>query len=242
VTRSWARLTWQAPGDPAELAGDLAHRLGVVAEAAAGGGGELVVDLGTAPLFLVPWRREGPMDDPVAGGRLVLEPEPGGAIEAGTREPGVGRVVLFLGIAWATVELDRAEVELEDWLGSVTPGNDAAAALDEPHLGARARVRPSDGLPGAWVVLIEPSTEGPTSAALARHGEGPAALYLAAVHGLAAWSSAARGRGATLSPVADGPLGRSVRVSGGSFTGPQLIVVDTGTVPIGAEPPGTIGA
>jgi hypothetical protein len=49
-------------------------------------------------------------------------------------------------------------------------------AAPDDALGARARI---DTRTHPHVILLEPSTEGRLAAALARHGEGPLALYLA---------------------------------------------------------------
>lgn len=115
-------------------------------------------------------------------------------------------------IGWATVELDRAERELE--------GTAAVDLPDDPLLGARCRrvERPD----GTEVVLLEPLTEGPLAAALARHGEGPLALYLVAAAG------APDGAGSgdySLSGPADGPLGPERRVVVGPRDGPFVLLV-----------------
>ena len=73
----------------------------------------------------------------------------------------------LVGIGWATVDIERTVAGL--------PGVDVRAAADDELLGARAW-RTSSG-PVA-LVLLEPNTEGRLAAALARRGEGIAALYL----------------------------------------------------------------
>ncbi len=79
---------------------------------------------------------------------------------------GVPRLV---GIGWATVDIERTLADL-----AVAT---AHATDDDELLGARAwRV---DGSPVA-LLLLEPVTEGRLAAALARRGEGIAALYLVA--------------------------------------------------------------
>jgi hypothetical protein len=228
----WARLTWQVP-DPAVFAPALAARLDIAAQPGAGlASGAWTIDLGSARLEIRSWLRESAADHPLPGGRLVLEPVPGGEPtpeeeggrdEVGEVGSGTGpRGLRLAGLGWATVELDRAADELGMWLG------DAAApdAID-PLLGARARVRAAGGLPGDTVLLLEPSTEGRLAATLARDGEGPAALYLQPVEGLRAWAAAARARGLTLSARRVGPLGGSVLVAGGPLAGPHLVIVDT---------------
>jgi hypothetical protein len=82
-----------------------------------------------------------------------------------------------IAVGWATVDLDRMERDFND----AYPGS-AISSLDLPDdvlLGARCRrIRPGvSGVP--TVVLVEPSTEGRLAATLARHGEGPAAIWLA---------------------------------------------------------------
>jgi hypothetical protein len=204
----WARLTWQA-ADPAAHAAELARRLG----------GDLA---GTA-FHIVPWQRESASDDPHPGGRLVFEPATGeaGAVIAaspGDAEPGLR----LAGIGWATVELDRAEAELAEWLVAEAP---TAMDVAEPLVGARARPRRTDGLPGGTLVLLEPTTEGRLAASLVRDGEGPCTLYLRAPAGLDAWVAAARRRGVTVSAKRKGPLGTGVLVPGPDRAGPHVIVV-----------------
>jgi hypothetical protein len=113
-------------------------------------------------------------------------------------------------IGWATVELDRAERELG--YARTAP---ATPDLEEPLLGARARLI-SD------LLILEPSTEGPLAAALARHGEGPLALYLVGPSEALARVQAA---GFRLSPSARGPLGPERRVIVGPRDGPFLLLV-----------------
>jgi hypothetical protein len=75
----------------------------------------------------------------------------------------------LLAIGWATVDWERVAAEL---------GQTALEPADpEPALGARAwRARTGS----IDLVLLEPSTEGRLAGFLARHGEGLAALYVAA--------------------------------------------------------------
>lgn len=105
----------------------------------------------------------------------------------------------------------------------------------------------TDGLPGERMVLAEPETEGLLAAALARHGEGPCALYLRAPQGLDVWLRAARARGVSLSPRRTGPLGRSVLAPGGfpaavTSGGPQIIVIDDPQASSAPAPSGTIAS
>ncbi len=99
-------------------------------------------------------------------------------IDVGVKPANPRRVELdvpLVAIGWATVELDR-------W-ASFAP----APAADDTLLGARcaivadaAALSASPAASSVPVALLEPSTEGRLAAFLARHGEGPAVLYLAA--------------------------------------------------------------
>lgn len=232
----WARLTWQA-ADPVALAADLEQRLGP------GGGSVAVPAVGRVmrlvggDLVLVSWRREAADDDPHPAGRLIFEPlevdapgilSPAEAAAGATVAPLAEPRFRLAGVGWATVELDRAEAELDPWLEDAperTTGAFDVPDVPEPHLGARTRVRPSPNLPGDLLVLAEPATEGRLAASLARDGEGPCVLYLAPAEGLRAWLAAAAERGIAVSAVRRGPLGRSVLI-GGARSGPHLVVVD----------------
>ena len=226
--RLWARLTWQA-ADPGTLAADLARRLGVVAEPQAWQDDAFTIPLGNATLEVVGWRPESPSDDPLPGGRLVFEGVPGGLAQP---PPAEMPPFVLAGVGWATVDLDRAESELEEWLAGEAP--DPSTDSPDPVLGARARLRAADGLPGAELALLEPTTEGRLAASLARDGEGPCALYVHPAMGLSAWLAGARDRGVGTSTIEDGPFGPSVLVVGGPVAGPHLLIVD--------RPPGTIRA
>jgi hypothetical protein len=222
----WARLTWQVP-DPAAFAAALEARLRVHAVAGAMSDRRLV-DLGAALLEIRPWVRESPADVPRAGGRLMLEPVPGGEASPDEAEPDVRRPLRLVGVGWATVELDRAEDALGMWLGEAAGDGAAGRWRDvvDPLLGATARVRPSGGLPGDAFVLLEPNTEGRVAASLVRDDEGPCALYLRPADGLPAWAAAARARGVRMSVRRAGPLGTAALVAGGPPAGPHLLVVD----------------
>lgn len=81
-----------------------------------------------------------------------------------------------IGRGWATVELERAAVELA---GDLLRGSSFVPAARSDALGARClRGRAGDGT--SWIVLLEPDTEGPISGFLARHGEGWAATWIEA--------------------------------------------------------------
>jgi hypothetical protein len=218
--RQWAHLTWQA-ADPGEFAAELGRQLGIEIEPHPEAPGSFVLDLGMATVEIVAWQRETPDDDPSPSGRLVFEPLPGGA-----PKPRIESLpdLLLAGVGWATVELDRAESELAEWLAGEPPDPDDD--VTDAHLGARARVRDADGLPGDTMVLLEPTTEGRLAASLVRDGEGPCALYLWAPLGIDAWIAAAKGRGVVVSTRAAGPFGEAVLIPGRGPAGPHLVVVE----------------
>jgi hypothetical protein len=74
-------------------------------------------------------------------------------------------------VGWATVELDRAALEL---MAMLEVGTTFEPASGSQALGARCRVgRARQGMGEApLVVLLEPSTEGRLAGLLARRGEG----------------------------------------------------------------------
>ena len=86
----------------------------------------------------------------------------------------------ILAVGWAVVETERAATEL---------GGDWVPEPDDRLLGAS--VRRSTGRP-TEILLLEPNREGRLAGALARHGEGPIALYLGAVDGAGAGPSRLR--------------------------------------------------
>ncbi len=78
-------------------------------------------------------------------------------------------------IGWATVESERAEVELALALG--TRLGSFADAPDDLLLGARCRL--AAGGPAPFLAVLEPMTEGRLAGSLARLGEGPVAVWFA---------------------------------------------------------------
>jgi hypothetical protein len=227
----WARLTWQA-ADAAALAREVGERLGVVPRPGGLVRGAFLLRLGNADLEVRPWVSEGPADTPRREGRLMLEPVPNGepAPDASPADP-----VVLHALGWSTVELGRAEAELDPWLGAAAPG--PRERLDT-LLGARVVLRRGAGLPGAWTALLEPSTEGRTAASLARDGEGPAALYLRPAAGFDAWTA---GNGSRSPSVGDGPFGRQLLLPG-ALTGPHLVLTEGRDPSGGVSGPGTISA
>jgi hypothetical protein len=250
------RLTWQVV-DPPGMAADLARRLGVgPPRPLPAVPGSFAIDLGTTDLELVPWRPETLDDAPQAAGRLVLEPDlepdrepvreadldPDLEPDREVAEPagdGVprpapigGRLSMrLMAVAWATVDLERAMTELAAWL---RPDRPLPPGLprdgEDSHLGARTRLARTALWPDVSLVLTEPVTEGLVAASLARHDEGPCAIYVSPAGGLDAWLAAARRRSVPVSARRDGPFGQSVVVPGplagrDGIAGPHVLVV-----------------
>jgi hypothetical protein len=135
-----------------------------------------------------------------------------------------------LALGWATVELERAAIELGAALH--IPVDRFGEADDDELLGARCRVA-SAALPGGRsLVVLEPSTEGRLAATLARVGEGPSAIWLM-VDDLSATATAARVVGTAVSLERTGPLGVERLLLGGPIHGPHRLLLG---------PPGTIRA
>lgn len=124
---------------------------------------------------------------------------------------GRGDAPRLLALGLATVDLERAA----DALGGLVE-----RLPDDRLLGARA-ARPAE--PG--ILLLEPATEGRLAAALARRGEGPAAVYLEVdERRLAEVAARLREQGETMTEGA-GPFGRQHLVRGGPPWGPGLVLV-----------------
>lgn len=124
-----------------------------------------------------------------------------------------------MAIGWATVESERAEVELAQALGpSVGPFEDAP---DDDLLGARCRT--AAGRPIPFLTILEPTTEGRLAGSLARLGEGPVAV----------WFTMEPLPADGLSATADGPFGPERLVVGGPRDGRLLLLLDgrPGTIP-----------
>lgn len=134
-----------------------------------------------------------------------------------------------IAVGWATVELDRAVTELAAALR--IPSGRFADAPDSPSLGARCLVA-ADFLQGVIsLAVLEPNTEGWLAATLARHDEGPAAVWLA-VEDLADAVAALRRAGGHLSQPQAGPFGVERLILGGSIHGPHRLLVERpGTIP-----------
>jgi hypothetical protein len=147
---------------------------------------------------------------------------------ASSASPAVVAGLVRLATIVATVELERALAGL---------GRSAAAALDDPLLGA-AVVLVDDPIAGRLAVA-EPTTEGRLAATLARHGEGPCGQYLSlpdppTADALDAFRRRATAEGVAISRVESGPFGPSVLVLSGPVTGPHLIVAGFRPLPSGS--------
>ena len=135
----------------------------------------------------------------------------------------------ILAVGWATVELDRAALELASVL---LPGTSFQPGPPSEHLGARCRL--GWDAPAfvqelaAIVVLLEASTEGRLAATLARHGEGWCATWASGAAETA--ESAESAPGGRLSVVKSGPLGPERLLLGDPASGPHRLVVETATI------------
>lgn len=128
-----------------------------------------------------------------------------------------------IALGWATVELERTTHELGAALG--LPPERFTLAAPTPTLGAICRVA-RDALPsGLALVLLEPSTEGRLTGWLARHGEGPAAVWLAVASASAA-VAALRGTGVVTSAERAGPFGPERLLLDGPISGLYRFVVE----------------
>ena len=171
------------------------------------------------------------VESPDGGDRLALEPAPAAAERTGPEGP-VDVALDLLAVGWGTVDLDRAAAEFP--MAAFEP------AAADPLIGAYARRSTGDGR----LVLLEPNTEGRLSATLARWGEGPVALYLAARGPDRPFGGAVSIGAGVVSTVRDGPFGPSVLFLGGPITGPHVVVVLGVVAGYGTDPrpAGTIGA
>jgi hypothetical protein len=124
----------------------------------------------------------------------------------------------ILAVGWATVESERAATAL---------GGEWRPAPRDALLGASVQRSTGREPP---ILLLEPDSEGRLAGALARHGEGPIALYLRADGKTADERGLAQAR----TRAGAGPLGRQWLVLAGPPAGPFLLLVD-GPAPPDAE-------
>jgi hypothetical protein len=144
----------------------------------------------------------------VAGGQEILA-------RATPENPALEGATL-VAIGWATIEIERAERELDAAIGE---GGSWADASRDVLLGARAAVYRAVAAKRPRLVVLEADTEGRLAASLARRGEGVAAVYVTVRRG------AVLAAGAFGIP-AGGPLGRGRRVARGGIGEPSIIVLD----------------
>ena len=148
-------------------------------------------------------------------------------VEAGTDGwPAIAVQAIALG--WATVDLDRAAVDVAAALGIAA--DRFVDATESSWLGSRCRVA-SDVLPGAMsLALLEPAREGRLAATLARRGEGPCATWLAMAD-LPSATAALRLDGIVTSVERPGPFGSERLVLDRPVHGPhRLLVEHAGTI------------
>jgi hypothetical protein len=120
-----------------------------------------------------------------------------------------------VGRGWATVELERAELEVREAVG---PDLRFADAPRSALLGARCRR--AEAPDGEWIVLLEPDMEGRLAGFLARHGEGWATT----------WERAAAGPDAAGAAGFGGPLGAELLARDQPARGPIRLVLTTATI------------
>jgi hypothetical protein len=135
-----------------------------------------------------------------------------------------------LAVGWATVELDRAVAELGAALR--IPAARFVEAPGSVSLGARCLVAAGVLRAGVSLALLEPDTEARLAATLARHDEGPVALWLA-VGDLTEAAAALHRAGRPIAQPHAGPLGMERLLLDGPLHGPHRLLV---------ERPGTIRA
>lgn len=127
----------------------------------------------------------------------------------------------FLALGWATIDLERA--------ASTWPHVRWEAAPRDSLVGARALVGRA-GMDAATIVLLEPDTEGWLAASLARHGEGPAVLYVRLPMSTIAGMSERLARLDMRARDGTGPFGPEWAVAGPHASGPTMVLVPA-TVP-----------
>jgi len=119
-------------------------------------------------------------------------------------------------VGWATVDMDRALLDLAGDLG-IAPEAFADGVACRA-LGARCRVV-EDSLPGGLsLAILEPATEGRLAATLARLGEGPAVV----------WYTTDEASDAGPIPWRPGPFGLERHVPGDPVHGPHRLLIRPG--------------
>jgi hypothetical protein len=165
---------------------------------------------------------------------MIPEPDEAGLALRAAMDRLAGRDPSLTPIAlgWATVDLDRAEHAFRDALAGFTVASEDMP--DDILLGARCRLIRTD-VPGvAILLLLEPFTEGRLAATLARHGEGPAVVWMREEpdRDLVAVAAAGSALVVQRSRPAQGPLGTEVLLRDAARAGPYrlLVVAEPGTI------------
>jgi hypothetical protein len=136
-----------------------------------------------------------------------------------------------IAVGWATVDLDRAAVDLAAAFGlGVERFRPAARSI---ALGCVCRVVSGVLLAGGSLALLEPDTEGRLAASLARLGEGPTVTWLVVTQPMTS-VEALRTAGFPVSAERNGPFGPERLIVDGPLHGPHRLVV--------GPSPGTIRA
>jgi hypothetical protein len=137
-------------------------------------------------------------------------------------------------IGWATVELDRATEELAAALGLDSDASFRVAPRSDT-LGATARIATGVLPGGGSLVALEPDTEGRLAASLARHDEGPVAIWLSVLPAAEPAVDASHAANRAVSPERDGPFGRERLIVGDPVDPPGrhrlLVARAAGTIP-----------
>jgi hypothetical protein len=123
-----------------------------------------------------------------------------------------------LAIGWATVELDRAALELAAALG-IRRDPPFFAAPRSAVLGGACRIATGALRDDGALVILEPDTESRLAGSLARFGEGPIAVWLAVADTEAAQEGLRR-EGLALAAAQEGPFGPERLVLDGSADQP----------------------
>jgi hypothetical protein len=127
-----------------------------------------------------------------------------------------------IAVGWATVDVDRAVVDLAAAFG-LGPERFRPTARSIA-LGCVGRVARGVLLDGGSLALLEPDSEGRLAASLARLGEGPIVTWLLAPEPKTS-VEALRTAGFTLSAERSGPFGLERLVVDGSRHGPHRLLV-----------------
>jgi hypothetical protein len=131
-----------------------------------------------------------------------------------------------IAVGWATVELDRAAVELARALGLRVERFEPAPR--SMALGCTCRIATGVLRDGGSLALLEPDTEGRLAASLARLGEGPTVAWLWAEEPTTA-VDALRTAGFPASAERVGPFGSERLIVDGPVHGPHRLLVGRST-------------